>query len=78
MTRAIDDYTLAHLARWAEYTGVDSDTIDSILGLIAEDPTLLDSHGWAELARMGRPLQGVPAGSLESAFNCDGSRRVHC
>jgi hypothetical protein len=38
MTR-IDDYTLAHLARWAKRTGADPDTIDAILARIADGST---------------------------------------
>ncbi|MFA5054097.1 MAG: hypothetical protein WC565_08555 [Parcubacteria group bacterium] len=74
----IDSYTLQHLAAYAVRRGWDEETTDAILSLISDEPSLVLDHGWDEIERMVKPRETVAAGSVGSAFNLDGSRRVIC
>ena len=47
----IDNYTLQHLAAWAENVGATDETIDAMLCLISCHPDLVldNQHSWREI-----------------------------
>lgn len=52
----LDGYTITHLARWIEthrYDDESSDVMRNIHKALKDDPSLVDSHSWSEIERMG-------------------------